>query len=160
MLENMIIMGNTSFVDAMYSDGRISLTNNQSAFEFSKCYNVDNLSKKYLTIDESLKYLNVFGKNRKYSYAVVSLGEGDLLLNTKVDDFKNKFDKLMHKLAKLKLKVILADPFLDHIEKYDTAKYKNAINELYKKYDKDYISVLEDEKEIEIQKEESSICFN
>ena len=137
MQDNMIIIGNSTFMNAEYKSGVISLTNNKNAFELGKIYNVDNFSKKYLTIYESLKYISVFAKERKYNYAVISLGEGDLLLNTKVEEFKSLFDKLINKLAKLRIKITLVEPSLDKIEKYSTSEYKNAIDELYKKYDSD-----------------------
>ena len=165
MLKNMIILGNTNFMDVEYSEGNINLTKKRSAFKLTKKYNVDNFSKKYLTIEESMKYLKVFSDSKKYSYAVISLGEGDLMLNTDIEDFKDQFEEMIKKLAKLNVKTVLVEPSIKVIKKYNASKYQEVIIDLYKKYNTEFISYSTESEnkiknDLELKRAISRICVD
>ena len=99
MKENMIILGNSKFVEVESKKGKINLTKNRRAFNLESKYNVDNVSTKNLTIDQATKYFDEYSKERKYNYVVISLGEGDYIVNNNVESFIKKFEDLIIKLS-------------------------------------------------------------
>ena len=138
MQKNMLIVGNTNFMDNEYQNGKIIINKNKKAFDLSKMFNVDNFSKRYLTIEESLKYVKTFTSKKKYSYAIISLGEGDLHLKTKIEEFKNNFEEIIIRLAKKNIRIILLKPNLENLKSEEELKFNDELLEIYDKYSKDF----------------------
>ena len=140
MKENMIILGNSKFVEVESKKGKISLTKNRRAFNLESKYNVDNVSKKNLTIDQASKYFDEYSKERKYNYVVISLGEGDYIVNNDVESFAEKFEKLIMKLSKKHINIVLEKPMAG----IKDLNFKEKLVNLYKKYSQELTSLIED----------------
>ena len=139
MKENMIILGNSKFVEVESKKGKISLNKNRRAFDLETKYNVDNISKKNLTIDQATRYFDEYSKERKYNYVVISLGEGDYIVNNNVESFIKKFEDLIIKLSKKHINIMLVQP----VARFKDLNFKEKLVNLYKKYSVELTSLLE-----------------
>ena len=139
MKENMIILGNSKFVEVETKKGNVYLNRNRRAFNYESKYNVDNLSKKNLTIDQASRYFDAYSKERKYSTVVISLGEGDYIINNNIESFIQKFENLIIKLAKKHVNIVLVKPMI----RFKNLDFKNNIINLYQKYSEELTSLIE-----------------
>ena len=139
MKENMIILGNSKFVEVETKKGNVYLNRNRRAFNYESKYNVDNLSKKNLTIDQASRYFDAYSKKRKYSTVVISLGEGDYIINNNIESFIQKFENLIIKLAKKHVNIVLVKPMI----RFKNLDFKNNIIKLYQKYSEELTSLIE-----------------
>lgn len=139
-MKNILIIGNSRLVNISENDSNII----KRALNDNNNYDIDNLSKNSLGIDEAYNYVKEFTKYRNYSYALISLGEADYYLNTDIDDFKNKLDLIINELNNKKVKIYLTLPFMK--DPLINQEYRRNIYDIYERYHNDIVSV-EDKKE-------------